>query len=320
MKTPKTYGLTILILLIILIIGCSPRKKLTPGEGYIDVGGGKVWYRIVGEGDKTPLLLLHGGPGAPSYYLSPFEVLGKERPVIFFDQLGCGRSDANSDTTLMTIANFVEQVEQLRTTLGLKEFYMYGQSWGTLLELEYYLAHPKGVKALILSSPLISVPLWLSDADTLIMSLPDSVQQIITRNVQNGTFDSPEYQQAVNVYYQNFVARKLPWSAEIDSTFAQMNVDIYEFMWGPSEFTTTGTLKDVDLTNRLGEIKVPVLFIAGEYDEARPSTVQYYQSLVPGAKFVMMKNSAHLTMQDNPQQDINTISDFLNGLEKKSEK
>nr|NQU93301.1 proline iminopeptidase-family hydrolase [Bacteroidota bacterium] len=317
MKTLEMYRLIILILVIAMIIGCQPREKLIPGENYAEVTGGKVWYRIVGEGDKTPLLLLHGGPGVPSYYLNPLAALSKDRPVIFFDQLGCGRSDHNIDTSMMTVKDFVEQLEQLKTTLGLKEFYLYGQSWGTMLGVDYYLAYPDGIKALILSSPAISVPMWLRDADTLIATLPDSIQTAIRTNVRNGTYDSPEYQQAISIYYQNFVARKVPWSADIDSSFAQMNEEIYQFMWGPSEFTATGSLIDYDRTNRLSEIKIPTLFITGEFDEARPSTVQYYQSLVPNSKFVMIENAAHVTMHDNPQQDIKVINDFLSELEKK---
>ena len=174
MKTLKIYELTALTLILALIISCQPNNKLTTGEGFAEVTGGKVWYRIVGEGDKTPLLLLHGGPGVPSYYLNPLAALSKDRPVIFIDQLGCGRSDRNIDTTLMTIENYVEQ---LKIVLGLKEFYLYGHSWGTMLGTEYYYAYPDGIKALILSSSSISIPMWLKDADTLISTLPDSIQR-----------------------------------------------------------------------------------------------------------------------------------------------
>lgn len=315
MKAIKIYELSVLTLLLALIVGCLPNTSLTSGEGYAEVTGGKIWYRIVGEGNKTPLLLLHGGPGVPSYYLNPLADLSKDRSVIFFDQLGCGRSDRNIDTTLMTVESYVEQLEQLRETLGLKEFYLYGQSWGTMLAVDYYLKYPKGIKALILSSPALSTSMWTKDAEELIATLPDSIQTAIKINVENGTYDSPEYQQAITVYYQNFVARKLPWDANMDSTFAEMNEEIYGFMWGPSEFTATGNLKDYNRTEKLGEIKIPTLFICGEYDEARPSTVQYYQSLVPDSKFAMIKDAAHITMHDNPEQDIQVISSFLLEIE-----
>ncbi|MBL7858353.1 MAG: proline iminopeptidase-family hydrolase [Cyclobacteriaceae bacterium] len=303
-----------LLLIVMLTTACEKKQALKSGKGFIPVNGGKVWYKIVGEGGETPLLLLHGGPGVPSYYLNPLEALGADRPIIFFDQLGCGRSDHHADTTLMTVDHFVEQVEELRKNLKLDEFYLYGSSWGTMLGVDYYLKYPQAIKGMILSSPCLSAELWSRDADTLITMLPDSIQVAIRTNTKNGTFDSPDYLQASEVYYQNFVVRNP--SADVDSSFAGMNAALYTYMWGPSEFTATGTLKNYDQTNRLKDIAVPTLFIAGEFDEARPSTVQYYQSLVPGSRFAVMKKSGHLTMQDNPEQDIATIRNFLQELER----
>ena len=301
---------------IVLLNGCQLQKELQPGEGFINVDGGKVWYRVVGSGNKTPILILHGGPGAPSYYLKPLSALGVDRKVIFYDQLGCGKSDRRVDTTKMTVDHFVEELKTVVDHFNLKEFYLYGQSWGTMLGTDYYLKYPKGIKAMILSSPAISIPMWLRDADTLLSMLPDSIQNAVRTNERNKTYDSPAYQQAIQVYYENFMARKLPWSADIDSTFTQLGQS-YQYMWGPSEFTAEGALKTYDRTNRLGEIKVPTLFIAGEFDEARPTTVQYYQSLTPGAKFEVIKGAGHLTMQDKPEENNKIVIDFLNSLEKK---
>ncbi|MEO5571989.1 MAG: proline iminopeptidase-family hydrolase [Bacteroidia bacterium] len=318
MKPAKIYLFFYLIIVMTFFISCKNEKKLIPAEGFIHLKAGKIYYRIVGKGAKTPLLTLHGGPGVPSYYLNPLEALSKDRPVIFFDQLGCGRSDRITDTSLMTVENFVDQLKQIRDSLGLKDYYLYGQSWGTMLGTDFYLKYPAGIKAIILSSPAISIPLWLADADTLIATLPDSVQQAIRINEQNKTYDNPGYQQAVRIYYEHYVARKLPWSADVDSAFSptKMGVNFYVYMGGPSEFTITGPLKDYDRTNRLKEIKVPTLFITGEFDEARPSTVRYYQSLVPGAKFEMIEGAGHLTMQDNPQKNNEVITRFINGTEK----
>lgn len=79
---------------------------LQPREGRVDVTGGRIWYRIVGSGTRTPLLLLHGGPGVPSYYLNPLAKLADERPVIFYDQLGAGRSDRPTQTELWIVERF----------------------------------------------------------------------------------------------------------------------------------------------------------------------------------------------------------------------
>ncbi len=301
---------------LVFIESCQFNPILKSGEGYIKVTGGKVWYKIVGDGNKTPILVLHGGPGATSYYLKPLSALGKDRPIIFFDQLGCGRSTLEMDTSQMNINFYVDEVNQVKKALGLKNFYLYGQSWGTILGAEYYFAHPEGIKGIILASPALSGKLWQRDSKILQKQLPDSLQQIILKHEKDQSFDSPEYQKVLTVYYQKHVARKLPWSADIDSTIQYLGEKVYVYMNGPSEFTFTGTLQHYDATKRLHKIKIPSLFVCGEYDEARPETTKYYANLVPNSKFVVIKGAAHMTMQDNPEQDIKEIVDFINKIEK----
>jgi len=115
-----TFRLAVSVSLL-LSMGCRERG-LTQGEGYGPVQGGRVWYRIVGTGPRTPLLVLHGGPGVPSYYLKPLAALADERPVIFYDQLGAGHSDHPTDTTLWRIERFVEELGRVRQALGLEVF------------------------------------------------------------------------------------------------------------------------------------------------------------------------------------------------------
>jgi proline iminopeptidase len=304
-------------IVIILLSTFQATAQLYPHEGYINVKGGKVWYRIVGNSNKTPLLLLHGGPGSTSYYLNPLKELAKDRPVIFFDQLGCGRSSRITDTSLMTLDNYVDEVEQLKTALGITEYFLYGHSWGTMLAMDFYLKHPEGIKAIVFGSPLFSTDLWISDAKTLIETLPDSVQQIIYVNEQNQTYSSPDYQAAVQIYYHHFLRRTERYLTDIDSTKKTFGENVYEYMWGPSEFKATGTLKDYNRLQYLDKISVPVLLTCGDYDEATPATVKYYQSLLPGSKLIVIKNSGHLTMIDNTEDNNNAIEDFLMRLDKK---
>lgn len=296
--------------LIFLCTSCKT-DKIIPGEGFVEVAGGEVWYRIYGEGDKTPLLVLHGGPGSSSYGLEPLKALGKDRPVIFYDQLGSGRSSRIKDTSLMTIERYVEELEQVREALDLEDFYMYGQSWGPALGLEYYLTYPDEVKALIFSSPLFSTELWIRDADTLIATLPDSVQSVIRENERNQTFDSEAYKDAVDLFYSKFLRRKERTEAQRDTAGMYFGTNVYEYMWGPSEFTATGTLRNYDRVDRLDEIKVPTLLLTGEYDEARPETVRFFQSQIPNSEFVEIENSGHATLNDNPEAALVAIDRFL---------
>lgn len=210
---------------------------LEPHEGYVDVTGGRVWYRVVGGGHQTPLLLLHGGPGAPSYYLNPLAALSDERPVIFYDQLGAGRSDRPTQTDLWTMERFIEELAQVRRALGLKDVHILGHSWGTMLAVDYMLTTPSGVRSLVLASPALSISRWLADAETLKRTLPELVQAAIATHEADGTFDSPEYQAAVLEYYKRFLCLRDPWPDDVNKTFAELGQSVYTTMWGPSEFT-----------------------------------------------------------------------------------
>jgi proline iminopeptidase len=288
-------------------------------EGRIPFHGYETWWRSVGpqDGDAVPLLCLHGGPGANWLHMKPYEALADERRVVFYDQLGAGHSDHPTDSTLWRTDRFVQELAAVRKALGLERVHLLGTSWGTMLATDYMLTHPTGVQSLILASPALSIPIWIRDADSLKSALPDSIQEMITRHEKDGTYDAPDYQNAMMYYYRLHVARKLPWSPDIDSTFAQLGQSVYMAMCGPSEFTITGSLKDYDRTSRLKEIHVPTLFTAGRYDEATPRATAYYQSLLPGSKMVIFENSAHLTMQDEPEHYVQVIRDFLHEVEGK---
>ena len=310
--------------LILMLASCrqEPARKVqkaqdTYKEGYVEVEGGKVWYRVLGQGDKTPLIAMHGGPGGThrSFYL--LEPITEDRPLILFDQLGSGKSGAHRDTSLLKVENFVEQVHALRKALKLDEVYLLGASWGTALALESYLAHPEGVKGIIFNSPYFSTPVWEADADTLITYLPDSIQHAIEEGERTGEFDAPAYQEANRVFLKNYGRRNEPVPTPWDTVQASRSDFIYNYMWGPTEFTATGTLKNYHRIEGLTQLKVPVLFITGEYDEARPSTVQRFQKLVPGSKFVVIEGAGHSTLNDNREQNLKAIRDFLNEMEQR---
>lgn len=290
---------------------------LTPREGFIDVPGGRVWYRIAGSGDATPLLTIHGGPGMPGYYLSPLEKLSDERPVIFYDQLGCGRSERPKDPSLWRIDRFVEELAAVRKALGLKEVHILAHSWGTMLMMDYMKSNPQGIRSLTLSGPAISVSKWLADANRYRSELPKETQKILDQHEKDGTTDSQEYQDAVMVYYREHLCRLKPWPADLDRTFKEIGMDEYMTMWGPSEFYSTGNLKNFDGTPQLKKLSIPVLFISGKYDEASPEATKYYHSLVPGSELVILQNGSHMAMLEESQAYTKAVREFLHRVETK---
>jgi len=283
---------------------------LTVGEGMLPVDGGRMWYKISGTGHGTPLILLHGGPGFSSFYLKPFEALGDDRQVVRYDQLGSGKSDPTTDTTLFTIDHFVQDLDSLRASLGCGKVDLLGHSWGTILAFEYYRAHPDHVASLILASPALDIPAWERNARRLVGTLSDSAQQAIREAEATKQYDSPAYQAAMEEFYGKYVWR-YPVEADLDSTTATFNPGIYNYMQGPSEFTITGTLKSYDVTGELGTITVPTLYTVGEFDEADTATVRHFADLTPGSEFVVLAGAAHVTTWDAPEQSVRVVREFL---------
>jgi proline iminopeptidase len=265
-------------------------------------------------------MVLHGGPGGRICGYSRLDILGSERPVVRYDQLGSGRSGRPNDLSLWTVGRFVEELHVVRQELGLDQMHLLGHSWGGALAAAYVLEKgTDGIVSVILSSPLLSTPKWIEDANYLRSLLPADVQKTLTEHEQAGTTDSEEYREASDVFYERHVrgGQRTESPAECDG--APSGRFVYEYMWGPTEFHATGTLIDFDVTDRLQEIDVPVLFIAGEFDEARPERVAEFQKLVPGSRLTIILDAAHGTLGRKPDEYRKVIENFFDSIEEKRE-
>jgi L-proline amide hydrolase len=154
--------------------------------------------------------------------------------------------------------------------------------------------------------------LWVKEANRLRALLPEDVQATLTRHEQAGTTDDPEYEQAMMVFYERHVCR-IPFPDALQRTFAQLAADptVYHTMNGPSEFHVIGTLRDWDITPRLGELRVPVLVISGEHDEATPAVVRPLVEAVPGARWELVENASHTTHLERPELFIQLVEEFF---------
>lgn len=289
-------------------------------EGLIDVEGGQIWYKVVGSGEGTPLLVIHGGPGGRSCYMIPgYSALTDERPVIFYDQLGSGNSDRPGDTALWELPRFVDEIDSLRKALNLTELHILGSSWGGSVLVEYMITkNPEGVKSVIFSGPLISTPVWMEDAKILLAQLPQYLQDTIHKYETLEMFKEPAFLAATDSFYSRFMRRNhapLPQFPDCANSKGFYE-EIYNYMWGPTEFNATGTLKNFDRTADLHKISQPVLFMAGRYDEARPESMYKFQKLSVNARVVIIENSGHASIFDQPEVVMNNIRSFLKEVEK----
>jgi proline iminopeptidase len=282
-------------------------------EGYIEVTGGRVWYQLFNKNaEGTPVIILHGGPGSSSYSLQGLKAIAEEnRPVIFYDQLGCGKSERPTDPSLWRIDRFVEELTQVMQALNLEKVHILGHSWGTTLAAAYCLTKPSGVKSVIFSSPCLSAPLWERDQKRNLEKLPKEVQATIRRCEENGTTDSEEFKEATKEFNKNFVCRLDPYPEWLKEGSQYRNPEVYNIMWGPSEFTVLGNLKEFNCTQQLKEITSLTLYTCGRFDEATPETTEYFSHLTPNSHFHVFENSAHMPYVEEPEEYLHVIGGFL---------
>jgi proline iminopeptidase len=263
----------------------------------------------------VPLLCLHGGPGFPHDYLEELEGLAERRRVVFYDQLGCGRSDRPDDKSLWVIDRFVEELAIVREALHLDRVHLYGSSWGGMLAMEYVLDRKPTLESLVLASSPASCPRWTADCAELIADLPENAQATIRRHERHGYTDCLEYSAAVLPFYKRHVCRLDPWPEGLERSFATKNQVIYEYMAGPSEFAIVGTLRDWDVTARLHEITVPTLLTCGEHDELRPAHAADMQRRIPDAELEVFPGASHVTMAEVPDAYRARLNEFFDRVE-----
>lgn len=288
-------------------------------EGYVPFRGYRTWYQVVGDisaaGPRLPLLVLHGGPGFPHDYLTDLARLADDgRPVVFYDQLGCGKSDHPEDPALWVMGTFVDELAAVRAALGLDRVHLLGHSWGGWLALEYTLGKPAGLASVVLASTCASLPAFAAETRRLKQSLPRDTQEVLDRHEAEGTTGEPDYLAAALAYYRQWVCRLDPFPAHVLHSFLNSSDDVYQLMQGP-EWNVTGNLKDWDVTARLGEIGLPVLVTSGRYDEMTPALVEPLVAGITGAEHVVFQDSAHLAMAEEPDRYRQVLGSFLDQVE-----
>ncbi len=286
--------------------------------GTVDFGPYETWYRVTGdlEGGQVPLVVLHGGPGAAHNYLLEIAGLASTgRPVIHYDQLGCGNSTHLRDrgAEFWTVELFLEELTNLLDKLDVGPHHLLGQSWGGMLGAEYAVTRPSGLRSLVISNSPASMDLWVTEANRLRQDLPSDVRNALDYHEANGTTDDPAYLAATQVFYDRHVCRVVPNPPEVVATMTQLNEDptVYHTMNGPNEFYCIGSLRTWSIIERLGSIVAPTLLISGRHDEATPATVQPFFDRVADVRWTVFEDSSHMPFVEEPERYLDVVGAFL---------
>jgi L-proline amide hydrolase len=290
-------------------------------EGRAKFGEHETWYRITGElgSGGVPLVVLHGGPGCTHDYLLRLTSLAGDRAVVHYDQLGNGRSthlpDASPD--FWTVELFLAELDNLLETLGIADRYaLLGQSWGGMLAAEHAVRRPAGLRGLVIANSPASMHLWSVAADRLRAQLPPDVEQTLRAHEAAGTTDSPEYKEAVDVFYERHLCRVVPMPEEVAYAMAEIDRDptVYHAMNGPSEFHVIGSIRDWSIIDRVSAVAVPTLLVSGRHDEATPETVQPYYDNIPDVRWEIFAESSHMPHVEEPERFAEVVGGFLGTL------
>jgi len=283
----------------------------------------ETWYRI--EGDllpddpdaPAPLVTLHGGPGATHDYLLALADLAQDgRAVVFYDQIGNGRSSHYPErgADFWTVDLFVRELHNLVDALGIAgRHHVLGSSWGGFLGQEYALTQPPGLKSLVLTDTAASFPDFLAEANRLRSELPPEVEATLKRHEEAGTTDDPEYEEAAMVFYRRHLCRLDPWPPELIESFGWIEKDptVYHTMNGPSEFHVIGSIRDWQVKDQLGEIDVPTLLTSGRYDEATPALQETLRDGIPNSEWVLFEESSHTPFLEERQRYAQVLGPWL---------
>ncbi|OBH31086.1 proline iminopeptidase [Mycobacterium sp. E342] len=277
----------------------------------IAVPGGNVWFERAGGGAGLPLLVVHGGPGLPHSYLRSLERLADEREVIYWDQLGCGKSDRPSNRELWTMQRSVAEMHAVVTGLGLDRFHIFGNSWGGMLAQQYALDVPSTARSLTISNSIASIPRFAQMVARLKSELDPATQSAIERHEAAGTTYTAEYQDAIRTWNETYLCRLRPWPPELLAAFAEMGTEIFETMFGPSDFRIVGTIREWDVFERLAEIRLPTLILAGRFDECVPEHMWDMHQRITGSRFELFESTAHMPFIEEPGKFDRVMREFL---------
>ncbi len=308
----------------------KPQPAPPQVDGHVDVRGFRTWYRVSGDlgSGRVPVILLHGGPGYPSYSLEPLEGLTLTgRAVVRYDQLGCGESSLKGvphDPAMFEPGLYVEELGLIVKQLGLERYTLIGQSWGGMLALEYALTQPQGLAGMVLYSTLASVHEWKVATDALVATLPEEMRQALRTAAATGVIDTDEFRAAEKEYNRRFVCRldPLPESSQRSERSLIEDGEVYRVMAGGSEFdngSSMGVIGDWDVRPRLGEIDVPVLCVSGEHDEATPEVMGTLARGIAGAQWHVLSGASHDSHTEVPHLFFPLVSSFLASLDRRSE-
>jgi proline iminopeptidase len=266
-----------------------------------------LFVDVVGRG--YPLVLMHGGPGLDHCSLLPFRRLADRFTLVFYDHRCNGRS-VGAPVSSMTWENLTADADALRQRLGFKRRAVLGHSFGGHVALEYALRYPDSLSHLVLMDTGGDGRWSQQNAADLLAQRgyrPEKVE--LVRRWFNGEFTPREFFP---------ISMRIAGAYSHHPSILQLAHELIQGEWRtkfrPEPFIFAGRhlLKGWTVMDRLGEITVPTLVMAGRDDFVFPPECQLELAAgIPGARLQIIERAGHNPHSEQTAEVMPAVSDFI---------
>lgn len=335
MRRTKFFLYSAPFLFLLCVAGCNAGPKLWPPlepykTDYLKVSElHRIYYQLGGNPKGKPVMVIHGGPGggcSPDMFrfFNP-----KEFHIILHDQRGAGQSKPYAEIRENTIQHLVEDIEKLRTHLGLGKVLLFGGSWGSTLALAYAETYPQNVSGMVLRGVFTATRAEIDHFyhGATARYFPENFERLL-QHIENPEKKNYPAQLLEKIQRSDAITRKkyaLAWATyEIKIALLQISdravAGIFE-EWDPYDFALLENyymanacfLEEGQLLDNADKLKeIPITIVNGRYDVICPPITAYkLHKKLPLSKLIIVERAGH-SANDEPLQTflVNAVKAF----------
>lgn len=279
------------------------------GSGFVEVEDAELAYTVIGEG--PPLVILHGGPGLGHDYLriALAPLLSDSYQLIFYDQRGSGHSTGVEDTTRLTMATFVEDLESIRRKAGLERMNLLGHSFGGLLAMHYGITYPERVASLILAdSDPASWEMWIWYVRVIDeRRTVEDEHELAEIQAFEGWASNPK---AMEEYFR--IALRPYFADRWRADDLRLGLDEQVLAnYGPTNRRVREDLGQYDIHDELERITSPALIVYGDQSIFPLEAGEALNERIPNSEFVVVEGAGHFPFIEAPEEFASAIKAFV---------
>lgn len=291
-------------------IAASSLAAAPVDTGHLDAGDGiRLYYYVVGGAHRDTIVLVHGGPGLSSSYLQKdLELVAAQHTVVLYDQRGSGRSTLVNDSTKISVAWHVADLDAVLKHFRITHANLYGHSWGAGLVANYVAVHPQTVRRAILGSgiPPRRVP-YMNQFGTNLNAWADSATKARLNDLARARRNAGDPVAACRAYWGLFIRGYFADTSMIKQMRSDICDDPPASLSNKVNAWTLGPEGAWDWRTLLAQTKVPITVVHGSGDPIPMDAAKEWVASIPGAKLIVLQGAGHFPFVERPRETLNAI-------------